>query len=659
MRSTDADSEVQPAREIALFGWWYLCLALPTIVLKYRYLSTVHYGDFAGIVLGRADRPDNVPAPIYVSLWFARDVLASLLVVAVGYALTKAWPSLRTAIVVGIIAGAFLIGGLNELSLGQTNTLLSLENLRIAWHWTSDNPDILRSFLALSSVQFVLIGIACVTLPLVMRRLSTDTPLAQGLRYVPLVIAGTMVAIAVADEVLRPACRQCSLGDSYWGQSLAALSGPGWAVSAGGASQNPESLSHDFRALVYPGKVAPDSLARIVHVPEDRKKRRHILVVVLETAPRNRYDFLHDTSLAAIQRMSRQAIVSDHHYTAAPLTSLAIYTILSGTYPSPGRQHARVGHLQSGALGSVLRNHGFETRYIDSYRLDWLPGQTNNAMVRSLGFEDVVELTSRAASGKDGLGPAGSHRSFEDALRVEEAGFGAAMDVIRRAQSRNRHALAVFATNMGHWPWKAPLGQEATRGPERIRAIARALDGALGRLVSRLDDAGLLSETIIVVTGDHGLRFREEFRTLDEIWEHGGAEFNVPFLLYAPGIFSEQIRLPYVTSHVDIAPTLLELSGLPQDGLLYHGESMLSTRLSERVTFQMDYGLTPIDGLHYKGCFAKYNTMSGDEQLGDCPGGLLAPGVVPQLLKDGRRLMEASAAVSPEPPNASPALEHR
>jgi phosphoglycerol transferase MdoB-like AlkP superfamily enzyme len=122
---------------------------------------------------------------------------------------------------------------------------------------------------------------------------------------------------------------------------------------------------------------------------------------------------------------------------------------------------------------------------------------------------------------------------------------------------------------------------------------------------------------LIVVTGDHGFRMRTEFESVGLKPEHGDAAFNVPFLLYGPGLFEEQIRIPYVTSHVDIAPTLLALIGIQDDSWLHHGTNMLDQRIRERATFMMNTNLSPVSGFQWNGCHYTLNDLTGKVQVRD------------------------------------------
>jgi membrane-anchored protein YejM (alkaline phosphatase superfamily) len=82
-------------------------------------------------------------------------------------------------------------------------------------------------------------------------------------------------------------------------------------------------------------------------------------------------------------------------------------------------------------------------------------------------------------------------------------------------------------------------------------------DGLLGDLLRRMRAAGLLENTIVIVTGDHGEEFNDN---RDNTWMHGGNftqyQTRVPLIIYAPGKAGR--RVSSVTSEVDIAPTILQ-----------------------------------------------------------------------------------------------------
>jgi arylsulfatase A-like enzyme len=102
--------------------------------------------------------------------------------------------------------------------------------------------------------------------------------------------------------------------------------------------------------------------------------------------------------------------------------------------------------------------------------------------------------------------------------------------------------------------------KEAVR--DLYRAEVAAVDSAVGEVFDQIDEIGLKEDTLVVLIADHG----------EEFWEHGGVEhghtvydelLRVPFILRWPGHlpvgrrFEEQVRI------IDVAPTVLDLFGLP------------------------------------------------------------------------------------------------
>ena len=96
-------------------------------------------------------------------------------------------------------------------------------------------------------------------------------------------------------------------------------------------------------------------------------------------------------------------------------------------------------------------------------------------------------------------------------------------------------------------------------------------DHQIQKLLDRLDDRGMLENTLIVVTADHGESFLEH-----GTWDHGTGlyqeELHVPLYLIVPGERGEgwrgrRIDVPVQTS--DLLPTLVELLDLPApDGMM-------------------------------------------------------------------------------------------
>ena len=85
----------------------------------------------------------------------------------------------------------------------------------------------------------------------------------------------------------------------------------------------------------------------------------------------------------------------------------------------------------------------------------------------------------------------------------------------------------------------------------------RYVDELIGQVLRELDSLGYMSNTIIIVTTDHGEQFNDN---RSNYWGHG-TNFTqyqtlVPLILFAPG--KEPQTITHATSHIDIVPTILE-----------------------------------------------------------------------------------------------------
>ena len=116
-----------------------------------------------------------------------------------------------------------------------------------------------------------------------------------------------------------------------------------------------------------------------------------------------------------------------------------------------------------------------------------------------------------------------------------------------------------------HWPYRSSREMRA-RFPgealeDRYDAAIGYLDAELDRLLSELDRRGLLANTIVVVTADHGEEFEEH-----GFPQHGESLYaqalSVPLVVIAPGRAPAGVRIPGVVSTRHIGPTLVGLAGL-------------------------------------------------------------------------------------------------
>lgn len=88
------------------------------------------------------------------------------------------------------------------------------------------------------------------------------------------------------------------------------------------------------------------------------------------------------------------------------------------------------------------------------------------------------------------------------------------------------------------------------------RNVARFEDSLVGLVLDDLQSRGLLENTVVIITGDHGQEFNENGKGY---WGHNGnysqAQVGVPLIIHWPGGAPE--TFDHWTSHYDIVPTLM------------------------------------------------------------------------------------------------------
>lgn len=105
---------------------------------------------------------------------------------------------------------------------------------------------------------------------------------------------------------------------------------------------------------------------------------------------------------------------------------------------------------------------------------------------------------------------------------------------------------------------ESPTGREAADIARRYFAAVTAVDEQIGRLLAELDRLGLVQDTIVVFTSDHGMQLgSHELMYKDVPFEES---MRIPFVLRWPGHVPAG-RDDMLLGSLDVAPTLLGLMG--------------------------------------------------------------------------------------------------
>jgi N-sulfoglucosamine sulfohydrolase len=117
-------------------------------------------------------------------------------------------------------------------------------------------------------------------------------------------------------------------------------------------------------------------------------------------------------------------------------------------------------------------------------------------------------------------------------------------------------------------PANLPDLPETRRDIAAFKASARSLDQGVGTVLDAIDSSGIVENTLVIFTTDHGLAFPGAKATL---YDRG---LGVLYILRGPGGFTGGRVIDALVSHLDIYPTVCDLIGLPHPPWL-QGKSLL------------------------------------------------------------------------------------
>ncbi|OQJ72228.1 glycerol phosphate lipoteichoic acid synthase [Leuconostoc pseudomesenteroides] len=143
---------------------------------------------------------------------------------------------------------------------------------------------------------------------------------------------------------------------------------------------------------------------------------------------------------------------------------------------------------------------------------------------------------------------------------------------------------------------------------------AHYLDQSFGELMTYLKKVGLYNNSVFVLYGDHYGISENHQPTIaqllgkDKVTNYDLANFQkVPFMIHATGL-KGGINHTY-GGEIDMMPTLLDVLGVPDDGMTMFGQDMLSSNYKGKVVFRDGDWITPN--------YTKFNNQYFNTQTGE------------------------------------------
>lgn len=308
----------------------------------------------------------------------------------------------------------------------------------------------------------------------------------------------------------------------------------------------------------------------------DAPAPKNVVVVVLESTG---FEYLQERRpdgrplMPALAARAAQGAWFEDHRSAANSSASALFSIFTGLHPVP--------HTVVYAIRDEAKVPAFPSLWspnVESFLVT--PGELESffprPLLRHAGLQEMWGYYNLPA---ESWGV-----QYSPANRDERTVFAFFLDRLAKAKSPYFATYYTFAPHFDYYDYGDEYRVFADPKEKKKALYLNNLvliDTLLDKLFRQLEDSGTLQDTLIVVVGDHG----EAFGQHKGNWGHSRSSreenFRVPLLLLHPSLQPTRVTTP--TTHVDIAPTLLDLLGVDVKAATMQGRSLLRPLPARRL----------------------------------------------------------------------------
>ncbi|MGH7560481.1 MAG: LTA synthase family protein [Gemmatimonadales bacterium] len=460
-----------------------------------------------------------------------------------------------------------------------------LKHPREAWASAGASPRALLFLLALA-----LAGLSLIAARRGLDRPFRDLPETHPLAAVPLLVPALLLAIPARGGIQQIPINQSS---AYFSTDPFANQA---AVNYGWNFFDSWSRGLDRRTNPY-AELPPDSAAAVVKrfrgagaglAPEAdsllRVTRPNVIVLIWESFTARAVPALGGVPGAApgFERLIPEGLFFTRFYATGDRTDKGLAAILSGAPTVPGAAIVKVP-AKAATLPNLARDFG-RAGYATSFYYGGELGFANiGSFVRSGGFALV--------RGKRDFPPASwtSKWGAHDQAVSER--------ILADLRTTQEPFFVAWKTLLSHEPFDVP-GPVRVPGEDRdsryLNAIAYT-DWALGRFLELARKEPWWDRTLVVIVSDHS----KKLERIDAPAPYKSARYwyHVP-MLWLGGALARRRVVDRIGSHADLAPTLLELLGIPGAAQYRWGRNLFTTgdRPFAYYAFDDGFGVVTAEG---------------------------------------------------------------
>lgn len=392
----------------------------------------------------------------------------------------------------------------------------------------------------------------------------------------------------------RPPARSAPLRSRLLGLALVAAVAAGlagwWAWRWGSPSRDVRTAQGvDLGAL--PAGVSRDRL--------------NLVVITLDTTRADHIGAYGSTLVKtpAFDRLAREGTLFAQTMSSAPLTLPAHSSMFTGRFPPEHGVRDNGGFYLADTqttLAEMLKARGFATGgFIAAFVLDGKWGI-------SQGFDqyfddfDIAERRGRSIGNIQRPGNEVVDKALPWIDGVKDSRF-----------------FAWIHLYDPHTPYDPPEPFKTEYKGHPYRGEVAFTDAQVGRVIDFLEQRGLLDRTVVAVLGDHGESLGDHGEDSHGFFIYESVT-HVPFVLRAPFARTGSRRVEDPVRLVDLAPTLLDLAGLPVPSNI-SGRSLVPLMTGDTAELGLEGYAEAMYALHHFGWSDLRALRSGRYKLIDAP----------------------------------------
>jgi arylsulfatase A-like enzyme len=280
-----------------------------------------------------------------------------------------------------------------------------------------------------------------------------------------------------------------------------------------------------------------------------------------------------------LHKISKEGWFLKRHYTTSNVSTKAIFSLFSGLYDFFNRE--TFGTRPDAEVPAIYNwlGESYESFLVTPSSISWY---FPTKFVKNSGLSEIHSYENLKFKIKEEFHSLGHYIARDEIQTVDF--------FIRRLSKAKEPFLGIYISFAAHFPY-FDYGEDYRILEDDGRLVSRyynnlnLLDHMIKRIVDHLQEQGLLERTILVIMGDHGQAFGQHHPNNFMHYRYSYNEnLETPAILYQPVLFKPKV-FGFLTSHVDILPTLLDALRIPYPPMVFDGESLFNSKLRRKPIF--------------------------------------------------------------------------